>query len=95
MPEAKAQRNFTDPQSRIMKDNAKEAWVQGYNAQAAVDEQSQVIVAADVTRETDDKRQLEPMVEQVKENTNTTPKVFSADNGYFFVPHADAERVFE
>ena len=37
-PEAKAQRNFTDPESRIMKDNAKEAWVQGCNAQAAVDE---------------------------------------------------------
>ena len=82
-PEAKAQRNFTDPESRIMKDNAKEAWVQGYNAQAAVDEGSQIIVAADVTQETNDKRQLEPMVEQIKENTNATPKVLSADNGYY------------
>ena len=82
-PEPKAQRNFTDPESRIMKDGATKAWVQGYNAQAAVDEESQIIVAADVTQETNDKRQLEPMVEQVKENTGSKPKVLSADNGYY------------
>ena len=40
-------------------------------------------MAADVTQETNDKRQLEPMVEQVKRNTNATPKVLSADNGYY------------
>ena len=82
-PESKAQRNFTDSESRIMKDSATGGWVQGYNAQAAVDEASQIIVAADVTQEANDKRQLEPMVEQVKGNTNATPKVLSADNGYY------------
>ena len=42
-PEPKAQRNFTDPDSRIMKDGATKEFVQGYNAQAAVDSQAQVM----------------------------------------------------
>ena len=82
-PQAKAQRNFTDGESRIMKDSATGGWVQGYNAQAAVDEASQIIVAADVTQEANGKQQLEPMVEQVKRNTNATPKVLSADKDYY------------
>jgi hypothetical protein len=47
-PDAKAQKNFTDPQSRIMK--SKDGFVQAYNAQAAVDAEAQIIVAQDVTR---------------------------------------------
>lgn len=82
-PEDKAQRNFTDPDSRIMKDGSTKAFVQGYNGQAAVDEQAQIIVAADVTQQANDKQQLEPMVEQVKANTGQTPRRVSADAGYF------------
>jgi transposase len=62
VPEPKAQRNFTDPESRIMKDGASKAFEQCYNAQAAVDEGAQIIVAAEVTQETNDKRQVAPMV---------------------------------
>jgi transposase len=59
-PAAKAQRNFTDPESRIMKDGATKAFEQAYNAQVAVDSQAQVIVAAAVTQEANDKQQLVP-----------------------------------
>jgi transposase len=65
-PEAKAQRNFTDPDSRIMKDGATKEFVQAYNAQAVVDSETQVIVVAAVTQEANDKKQLVPMLEQVE-----------------------------
>jgi len=82
-PESKAQRNFTDPDSRIMKDGATKEFVQGYNAQAAVDSQAQVIVAASVTQETNDKRQLVPMLEEVEVMTGRKPEQTTADAGYF------------
>lgn len=65
-PAPKAQRNFTDPNSRIRKDGATKSFVQAYNAQAAVDGHAQVIVAAGVTQEANDKRQLVPMLTQVE-----------------------------
>src|SRR5271166_1812645 len=83
-PEPKAQRNFTDPESRIMPDGGhKGSFVQGYNAQIAVDGEAQVIVAAEVTQQSDDKQQLVPMVEQVKQNVGAQPQAVSADNGYW------------
>lgn len=84
VPDSKAQRNFTDPESRIMKDGSGKSFEQAYNCQAAVDEKSQIIVAANVTQQTNDKQQVEPMVEAIKENTfGQTPKKLSADTGYF------------
>jgi transposase len=82
-PEPKTQRNFTDPDSRIMKDGATKEFVQGYNAQAAVDSQAQVIVAASVTQEANDKRQLVPMLQQVEVMTGSKPEQATADAGYF------------
>jgi len=83
-PEARAQRNFTDPDSRIMMDGASKAFAQCYNAQAAVDAKAQIIVAAAVTQEANDKQQVAPMIEVLKENLEgQTPQVLSADNGYF------------
>jgi transposase len=83
-PEATAQRNFTDPDSRIMPDGAnKGSFVQGYNAQIAVDSASQVIVAAEVTQETNDKMQLIPMIAQMVANLKQKPEKVSADTGYF------------
>lgn len=82
-PAPKSQRNFTDPDSRIMLDGATKAFVQGYNGQIAVDCMSQVIVAADVTQAANDKQQLAPMVEQIEENLGEIPDCVLADNGYF------------
>ena len=83
VPMPKDQRNFTDPESRIMKDSATKGFVQGYNSQAAVDAESQVIVAADVTSEANDKKQVKPMVKQIEENLGEKPKELSADCGYY------------
>lgn len=82
-PDSKAQRNFTDPESRIMPSQGQGNFVQGYNCQAAVDEKSQIIVATNVTQQTNDKQQLEPMVKKCKENLpGRKPKMLSADSGY-------------
>jgi len=80
VPRDKAQRNFTDPDSRIMK--SQDGFVQAYNAQAAVDADSQVIVAQLVTQAANDKKQLAPMVAQIKENTGRQAEELSADSGY-------------
>jgi transposase len=93
-PEAKAQRNFTDPDSRIMPDGShKGSFVQGYNAQAAVDSQAQVIVAAEVVPAANDKQQLAPMLEQVEANVGRKPAAASADSGYWSEAHVTDERV--
>lgn len=83
VPEPKAQRNFTDPESRIMKDGATKSFEQAYNVQAVADDVAQIIVAADVTQETNDKKQLKPMLEQVQANLGKLPEKMSADSGYF------------
>lgn len=83
-PDPKAQRNFTDPESKIMPDGAnKGSFVQGYNAQAVVDSEAQVIVAADLTQQPNDKQQLVPMLQQVENNLlGKRPEKASADAGY-------------
>ena len=83
-PKDKAQKNFTDPDSRIMpRPGDRLAFIQAYNCQAAVDGKDQVIVAADVAQQTNDSRQAEPMLKQVKSNTGKLPKHASMDAGYF------------
>jgi len=82
-PEAKAQRNFTDPESRIMKDSATGSFEQSYNAQIAVDDKAQIIVAASLTQAANDKQQLVPMLTAVKDNLGQLPEKATADAGYF------------
>ena len=95
-PKAKAQRNFTDPESRIMPDGAnKGSFVQGYNAQIAVDSQTQIIVAADLTQQTNDRQQLIPMLEQVETNMGRKPDAVSADTGYWSEANATDPAVAE
>ena len=80
-PKDKAQRNFTDPQSRIMK-NGEKAFVQAYNCQAMVDSKAQMIVACAVSNQAADAPHLGPMLERVTENCGQTPQRMSADAGY-------------
>ncbi|MEQ8173089.1 MAG: IS1182 family transposase [Candidatus Eremiobacterota bacterium] len=81
-PEDKAQRNFTDSESRIMKSSEK-AFIQAYNAQAAVDGETQIIVDAFVTNTADDKHSLPPLIEGTIDNTGKIPPEVSADTGYY------------
>jgi transposase len=79
-PPDKAQRNFTDADSRIMK--TANGFEQTYNAQAVVDASSQVIVAQDLSNATNDKQQLVPMTDEIERNLGRLPQELSADNGY-------------
>jgi len=79
-PAPKAQKNFTDPESRIMK--SKDGFVQAYNAQAAVDAHAQIIVAQEVTQSAVDCGQLVPLLDAVEANLGRTPEQASADSGY-------------
>jgi transposase len=85
-PEPKAQYNFTDPESQIMKVSNK-GWDQCLNAEVAVNEH-QIIVAADVTDETNDKQQVRPMIAQTQQNVagaGVTEKIkeMVADSGFY------------
>jgi transposase len=82
-PKAKAQKNFTDPESRIMKDGATGSFEQSYNGQIAVDGTAQIIVAATLTQEVNDKKQLIPVLEEVRSNVGRLPEKVLADAGYF------------
>lgn len=79
-PPAKAQRNFTDPDSRILRD--RQTYVQGYNCQAAVDSEGQVIVARSVAAKQQDQYELLPMLDQVRRNMGRQTREVSADAGY-------------
>lgn len=81
VPRPKAQRNFTDPESKIMK-TADGAFHQCFNAQAVVDDAHQVIVAAEVNDCAADVGNLIPMTEQTIENTGHAPTQMLADAGY-------------
>jgi transposase len=76
----RAQTNFTDPESRIM--STPEGFQQCYNAQAAVDAESQVVVACEVSAAPPDVQRLRPMLQQVHENTGRYPSQLTADAGY-------------
>jgi transposase len=79
-PDGKTQRNFTDPDSRILK--TKDGYIQGYNAQAAVDGKAQIILAHGLTPSMSDQDQLVPLIDAVKDNLGRRPKEASADAGY-------------
>jgi transposase len=88
VPEDKAQDNFTDPDSRIMK-RAGGGFDASYNAQTAVDDAAHIIVAAELTNNASDAGELPTMLQAVKNNLDALPEQALADTGY------KAEAVFE
>lgn len=80
-PKPRAQRNFTDPDSRIMVRDG--AFLQAYNAQIAVDEGAQIIVAAALSNQAPDVEYFAPMLRRVVENCDAVPTCVTADSGYF------------
>ena len=88
-PEDKAQRNFTDAESRIMPGTGGRDFQQAYNCQAVVDHAHQVIVAARATNQTSDKQQAVVMVEETIRNTGVMPREVSADAGYYSAKAVD------
>lgn len=89
-PKAKVQRNFTDPESRVMEQGG--AFLQGYNCQAAVDDAHQIIVAADLTNQAPDSGNLVPMLEQARRNCGASAAVATADSGYWTPDAPSASR---
>jgi transposase len=79
-PADKARRNLSDPDSRVM--STSHGFVQGYNAEAAVDADSQLIVAQLVVNTGSDAHQMIPLLEQIRENLRRQTKEISADAGY-------------
>lgn len=77
------QYNFVDPDSRLMRDNARKCYVQAYNAQLAVDAAAQVIVAAELTQQVVDREQLLPMVRSLQIAAQAPPVCVLADAGYW------------
>jgi transposase len=83
IPAAKTKRNFTDPDSRIMKDHGTKTFQQAYNIQLGVDAQAQIIVAAKVVQAGVDQEQLVPLLQAVEKNLGRLPEQVSADAGYY------------
>jgi transposase len=79
-PTKKAQYNFTDPESRILK--GPDGFLQGYNTQIAVEPVFQLIVGQRVTQAANDKQQMVPLIEAIEEQCGQEPKEVLADNGY-------------
>jgi len=90
-PKPKAQRNFTDPESRIMLRDG--GFLQAYNGQIAVDDSHQIIVAAALSNQSPDAEYFRPMLHRVVANCGAVPERATADSGYFStenVRHAES-----
>ena len=89
VPDDKAQRNFTDPDSRIMPMPGGRDFQQAYNCQAVVDSERQVIVSARATNIPSDKQQAVTMIEETISNAGIVPTEVSADAGYYSAKAVD------
>ena len=93
VPDDRARRNFTDPDSRIIPGPRERDFQQAYNCQAVVDSAHQVIVAARATNHPSDKQQAVAMVVEAIGNAGVVPKEMSADAGYHSARAVDELRV--
>ena len=89
VPDDKAQRNFTDAESRIMPAPGGRDFRQAYNCQAVVDHAHQVIVAARATNQSSDKQQAAAMMQETIDNVGAVPREVSADAGYYSAKAVD------
>ena len=89
VPDDKAQRNFTDAESRIMPGPGGRDFLQAYNCQAVVDHAHQVIVAARATNQSSDKQQAAAMMRETIDNVGAVPREVSADAGYYSAKAVD------
>ena len=89
VPEDKAQRNFTDAESRIMPVPGGRDFLQAYNCQAVVDHAHQVIVAARATNQSSDKQQAAAMMQETIDNVGAVPREVFADAGYYSAKAVD------
>ena len=89
VPDDKAQRNFTDTESRIIPALGGKDFLQAYNCQAVVDSAHQVIVAARAPNQTSDKQQAAAMMEETIDNVGAVPREVSADAGYYSAKAVD------
>ena len=89
VPEDKAQRNFTDAESRIMPGPGGRDFLQAYKYQAVVDHAHQVIVAARATNQSSDKQQAAAMMQETIDNVGAVPREVSADAGYYSAKAVD------
>jgi transposase len=80
-PDEQLKANTTDPDSRVMK--TRKGFIQGYNGQAVVDVESQIIVAGDLVQDENDKHQQIPMIEKLKKYLGRTPERLTMDAGYW------------
>jgi len=81
-PREKDQYNFTDPESRIMKNSTNDGFDQHYNVQAAVDQDSLLIVATSLSNHPNDKREAEPTLDAISPRLGK-PSAAALDNGFF------------
>ena len=88
-PRAKDQYNFTDPDSRIMKNSADHGFDQHYNVQVVVDQDSRFIVGGTVSNHANDKEEAIPTVDTVPAEVGK-PKAAALDNGYFSLTNIKA-----
>ena len=89
VPDDKAQRNFTDAESRIMPGPGGRDFLQAYYCQAVVDSAHQVIVAARATNQSSDKQQAAAMMQETIDNVGAVPREVSADAGYYSAKAVD------
>lgn len=86
-PTRKSQRNFTDPESHLMKSDGH--YIQGYNGQLAVGSGHQVIVAVGVSNQAPDVEHLEPMLQRIGATAGALPDVLTTDAGYWSEANAE------
>lgn len=81
-PRDKDQYNFTDPDSRIMKNSTDDGFDQYYNAQAAVDQECMLVVATSLSNHPNDKQEAEPTIDALSPEVGK-PEAAALDNGFF------------